>query len=58
MLWDTAGQEMFGDITRNYYRGAGAVVYVFSAIDRDSFLDVERYDVHRVGIVFSLCMCV
>jgi hypothetical protein len=23
LLWDTAGQEMFGQITKNYYRGVG-----------------------------------
>lgn len=43
MLWDTAGQEMFSQLTRNYYRGAGAVVYVFSTVDRESFLEVERW---------------
>ena len=43
MLWDTAGQEMFSQLTRNYYRGAGAVVYVFSTTDRDSFLEIERW---------------
>lgn len=43
MLWDTAGQEMFSQLTRNYYRGAGAVVYVFSTTDRESFLEVERW---------------
>lgn len=43
MLWDTAGQEMFSELTRSYYRGAGAVVYAFSTTDRDSFLEVERW---------------
>lgn len=43
MLWDTAGQEMFSKLTRNYYKGSGAVVYVFSTTDRDSFLEVERW---------------
>ena len=43
MLWDTAGQEMFSKLTRSYYRGSGAVVYVFSTTDRDSFLEVERW---------------
>lgn len=47
MLWDTAGQEMFSKLTRQYYRGAGAVVYVFSTVDRDSFLEVERWK-HKV----------
>ena len=43
MLWDTAGQEMFSKLTRSYYRGSGAVVYVFSTTDRDSFLEIERW---------------
>ncbi|RHY97441.1 hypothetical protein DYB26_001914 [Aphanomyces astaci] len=37
MIWDTAGQEEFDSLTSRYYRGAGAVVYVFSTVDRDSF---------------------
>lgn len=37
MLWDTAGQEMYSNLTKNYYRGSGAVVYVFSTIDHESF---------------------
>src|SRR3954468_23374733 len=43
MFWDTAGQEMFSQLTKQYYRGAGAVVYVFSTTDRDSFLEIERW---------------
>lgn len=43
MLWDTAGQEMFSQLTKQYYKGAGAVAYVFSTTDRDSFLEVERW---------------
>jgi len=43
MIWDTAGQEMFATITKNYYKGAGAVVYAFSTTDRESFLEIERW---------------
>ena len=43
LLWDTAGQEMFARLTRSYYRGAGAVIFVFSTIDRDSFLELPRW---------------
>lgn len=43
MLWDTAGQEEFDTITREYYRGAQAVVLAFSTIDRDSFDAVEQW---------------
>ena len=28
-IWDTAGQERFKNITRNYFKGAHAVIFVF-----------------------------
>ena len=43
MLWDTAGQEMFSKLTRSYYKGSGAVIYVFSTADRESFREVPRW---------------
>jgi len=43
LLWDTAGQEMFAKLTKAYYKGAGAVVYVFSTTDRESFMEVENW---------------
>jgi len=42
-LWDTAGQEEFDTLTRNYYRGAQACVIVFSTTDRSSFVAVENW---------------
>ena len=33
-LWDTAGQEVFAQLTASYYRGAGACALAFSTIDR------------------------
>ena len=45
MLWDTAGQEMFSKLTRSYYKGSGAVIYVFSTVDRASFDEVARWKV-------------
>ena len=43
MLSDFLGQEMFAELTRQYYQGAGAVVFAFSTIDRDSFLAIEKW---------------
>jgi small GTP-binding protein len=43
MLWDTAGQEVFNALTASYYRGAGAAVLAFSTVDRDSFMNVEKW---------------
>ncbi|RLN26272.1 hypothetical protein BBJ28_00004534, partial [Nothophytophthora sp. Chile5] len=43
MIWDTAGQEEFDALTSRYYKGAGAVIYVFSSVDRDSFEDLPKW---------------
>jgi len=43
MLWDTAGQEMFSQLTKQYYRGARAVVYAFSTVDRESFEAISNW---------------
>lgn len=43
MLWDTAGQEMFTKLTKQYYKGAGAVVFAFSTVDRASFTEIESW---------------
>lgn len=43
MLWDTAGQEMFSQLTKQYYRGARACVLTFSTTDRESFEAIEGW---------------
>ncbi len=42
-LWDTAGQERFRSITKLYYRGASAVVLVYSIVDEHSFVEMGRW---------------
>jgi Ras-related protein Rab-23 len=43
MIWDTAGQEEFADMTRVYYQGAAACVVAFSTTDLASFKAGERW---------------
>lgn len=43
MIWDTAGQEEFDGMTKNYYRDAAACVVAFSTTDRDSFEAVGKW---------------
>ncbi|TPX65423.1 hypothetical protein SpCBS45565_g05205 [Spizellomyces sp. 'palustris'] len=43
MLWDTAGQEEFDGITREYYKDTDAVVLAFSTDDRQSFETVKSW---------------
>jgi small GTP-binding protein len=42
-IWDTAGQERFRSITKLYYRGASAVILVYSIIDEHSFREMGRW---------------
>ncbi|KAH0785497.1 small GTP-binding protein [Histomonas meleagridis] len=42
-LWDTAGQELFRSVTRNYYRGATGCFVLFDITNRDSFSNVQSW---------------
>eukprot|EP01062_Namystynia_karyoxenos_P029546 TRINITY_DN22186_c0_g1_i1.p2 TRINITY_DN22186_c0_g1~~TRINITY_DN22186_c0_g1_i1.p2 ORF type:complete len:250 (+),score=99.77 TRINITY_DN22186_c0_g1_i1:84-833(+) len=42
-LWDTAGQEVFAELTAGYYRSAGACALAFSTTDRASFEAIENW---------------
>ena len=41
LLWDTAGQEKFQNIAKQYYNGANGVLLIFDITDKKSF---ERID--------------
>ncbi|KAL0486747.1 Ras-related protein Rab [Acrasis kona] len=43
-LWDTAGQEEFAEMTKQYYRGAKGCVLAFSTTDRDSFEAIPTWN--------------
>jgi len=42
-LWDTAGQEEYDQLTKQYYKGAGACIIAFSTVDRASFDAIESW---------------
>jgi GTPase SAR1 family protein len=42
-IWDTAGQEEFSKLTRNYYKGAQACVLAYSTTDRESFDAIPKW---------------
>ena len=42
-IWDTAGQERFRSISKLYYRGASAVILVYSIVDEQSFKEMGRW---------------
>eukprot|EP01080_Neovahlkampfia_damariscottae_P008572 gene8572-397_t len=41
-IWDTAGQDRFRSITKSYFRGATAVVFVYDICSRDSFISLKN----------------
>jgi len=44
-IFDTGGTEKFREITVSYYRGAQAVIIVFSLAEKESFDEIEHW--HR-----------
>ena len=42
-IWDTVGQERFRTITKSFFKGAHAIVLIFSVIDSDSFNNVRKW---------------
>jgi small GTP-binding protein len=43
LVWDTAGQEKFRNIAKQYYQGADGVLLVFDVCDRKSFEKIEYW---------------
>ena len=42
-IWDTAGQDRFLAITKNYYRGANGILLVFDITDKTSFDHIKNW---------------
>ncbi len=42
-IWDTAGQCRFRNITKTYFLGSQAVVFVYSIDDKGSYQDVVNW---------------
>lgn len=42
-IWDTAGQEKFFSLTKNYFKKADGVLVVFDLTDKLSFESTMRY---------------
>ena len=42
-IWDTAGQDRFRAITKNYYKGAHGIVLMFDLTSEESFLNIKTW---------------
>eukprot|EP00045_Choanoeca_perplexa_P006322 m.53757 g.53757 ORF g.53757 m.53757 type:complete len:230 (-) comp13581_c0_seq1:1332-2021(-) len=52
-LWDIAGQERFGQLTRSYYKDAHAAIIVFDLTQPASLTDIERWRLELVDKVLK-----
>lgn len=41
-IWDTAGQEVFDAVTKNYYRNAAGVLLCYDPTNKTSFYDLTK----------------
>jgi len=42
-IWDTAGQDRFRAITRNYYKGANGIILIYDVTNRQTFDNVKGW---------------
>ena len=42
-IWDTAGEDRFRSITRNYYKGAKGILLIFDVTDKESFAHIKDW---------------
>ena len=42
-IWDTAGQEKYRSLIRNYYNGCDAAILVYDIAERNTFNEVQNY---------------
>ena len=42
-IWDTAGQDRFRTITKNYYKGANGIILIYDVTNSDTYENVENW---------------
>ena len=42
-IWDTAGEERFRSITKNLYRNANGILFVYDITNKQSFINVKHW---------------
>jgi Ras-related protein Rab-1A len=42
-IWDTAGQDRFRSITKNYYKGAHGIILMFDVTNPSSFINIKNW---------------
>ena len=47
-IWDTAGQEQYRSLTKNYFQNASAAILVYDITNKSSFEEINKYWYNRV----------
>ena len=42
-IWDTAGQDRFRSITKNYYKGAHGIILIYDVTSRKTFENIQNW---------------
>ena len=42
-IWDTAGQDRFRSITKNYYKGAHGIILIYDITNKQTFQNVQNW---------------
>ena len=42
-IWDTSGQEKFKALTKNYFRGCYAALFIFDVTNKNSFDNIQNW---------------
>ena len=42
-IWDTAGEDRFRAITKNYYKGANGIILIYDVTDQQSFQHIKDW---------------
>ena len=42
-IWDLAGQHSYESVRRHYYQGCHAIIFVYSVVDGESFVNTSRW---------------
>jgi len=42
-IWDLAGQHSFESVRKHYYQGCHSIIFVYSVVDQESFIDSSRW---------------
>ena len=42
-LWDTAGQDKFRAITRNYYKGANGIILIYDVTNINTYENIKKW---------------